>query len=60
MLENEKLIELYKIMQTIRKVERKIEGEYKYDEIKRSCCIASIYYSNASIWGKNIKLTFYH
>lgn len=34
MLENEKLIELYKIMQTIRKVEHKIEDEYKYDEMK--------------------------
>jgi len=34
MLENEKLIELYRIMQTIRKVEQKIEDEYKYDEIK--------------------------
>jgi len=34
MLENERLIELYKIMQTIRKVEQKIEDEYKYDEMK--------------------------
>ncbi|HVJ48140.1 thiamine pyrophosphate-dependent dehydrogenase E1 component subunit alpha [Desulfitobacterium sp.] len=34
MLENEKLIGLYKTMQTIRKVERKIEEEYKYDEMK--------------------------
>lgn len=34
MLEDKRLIELYKIMQTIRKVERKIEDEYKYDEIK--------------------------
>lgn len=34
MLGNDKLIELYKIMQTIRKVEHKIEDEYKYDEMK--------------------------
>lgn len=34
MLANETLIELYKIMQTIRKVERRIEDEYKYDEMK--------------------------
>lgn len=34
MLGNEKLIELYRVMQTIRKVERKIEEEYKYDEMK--------------------------
>jgi Pyruvate/2-oxoglutarate dehydrogenase complex, dehydrogenase (E1) component, eukaryotic type, alpha subunit len=34
MLENERLIELYRIMQTIRKVERKIEDEYKNDEMK--------------------------
>lgn len=34
MLENDKLIELYKIMQTIRMVEHTIEDEYKYDEIK--------------------------
>ncbi len=34
MSENEKLIELYRIMQTIRMVEHRIEDEYKYDEIK--------------------------
>jgi len=34
MLDNDQLIELYKIMKTIRIVEEKIEGEYKYDEIK--------------------------
>jgi TPP-dependent pyruvate/acetoin dehydrogenase alpha subunit len=34
MLSNEQLIELYKMMQTIRIVERRIEDEYKYDEIK--------------------------
>ena len=34
MLENDKLIELYKTMQTIRMVEHRIEAEYKYDEIK--------------------------
>jgi len=34
MLEKDKLIQLYKIMQTIRKVERRIEQEYKYDEMK--------------------------
>lgn len=34
MLENEKLIELYKIMQTIRMVEHSIEDEYRFDEIK--------------------------
>jgi pyruvate dehydrogenase E1 component alpha subunit len=34
MLENATLIEIYKIMQTIRKVERKIEDEYKNDEMK--------------------------
>ncbi len=33
-MENENLIELYKTMLKIRMVERKIEGEYKYDEIK--------------------------
>ncbi len=33
-MENERLIELYRIMQTIRSVERKIEGEYKNDEMK--------------------------
>lgn len=33
-MENEKLIELYKTMQTIRSVERKIEEEYKNDEMK--------------------------
>ncbi len=33
-MENEKLIELYKIMQTIRKVENKIADEYKNDEMK--------------------------
>lgn len=33
-MENQKLIELYKTMQTIRMVERRIEKEYKYDEIK--------------------------
>ncbi|EPR13823.1 thiamine pyrophosphate-dependent dehydrogenase E1 component subunit alpha [Ruminiclostridium papyrosolvens] len=33
-MENERLIELYKIMQTIRSVERKIEEEYKNDEMK--------------------------
>lgn len=34
MPENEKLIELYRIMQTIRMIEHRIEEEYKYDEIK--------------------------
>ena len=34
MLENEKLIVLYQMMLKIRMVERKIEEEYKYDEIK--------------------------
>jgi acetoin:2,6-dichlorophenolindophenol oxidoreductase subunit alpha len=34
MLGNEKLIELYRIMKTIRMVERKIEEEYKNDEMK--------------------------
>lgn len=34
MLESEKLIKLYEIMQMIRKVECKIAEEYKYDEIK--------------------------
>lgn len=34
MLEDKKLIELYKIMRTIRMIERRIEDEYKYDEIK--------------------------
>ncbi|QNU66893.1 thiamine pyrophosphate-dependent dehydrogenase E1 component subunit alpha [Ruminiclostridium herbifermentans] len=34
MLDNDKLIELYKVMQTIRLVEHRIEDEYKYDEIK--------------------------
>lgn len=33
-MENEKLIELYRVMQTIRSVERKIEEEYKNDEMK--------------------------
>lgn len=33
-MENSQLIELYKTMQTIRLVERRIEEEYKYDEIK--------------------------
>lgn len=34
MLEQEKLIELYQMMLKIRLVERRIEREYKYDEIK--------------------------
>lgn len=34
MLDNKRLLELYKMMQTIRKVEQRIEAEYKYDEIK--------------------------
>lgn len=34
MLENENMIELYKTMLKIRIVERRIESEYKYDEIK--------------------------
>lgn len=34
MLENENLIEFYKTMLKIRMVERKIESEYQYDEIK--------------------------
>lgn len=34
MLGKEKMIPLYKTMLTIRMVERKIESEYKYDEIK--------------------------
>ncbi len=34
MIKDEKLIEMYKIMQTIRMIEQKIEAEYKYDEIK--------------------------
>ncbi len=33
-MENERLIELYKIMKTIRSVEQKIESEYKHDEMK--------------------------
>jgi TPP-dependent pyruvate/acetoin dehydrogenase alpha subunit len=33
-MENKELLELYRVMQTIRKVERKIEDEYKNDEMK--------------------------
>lgn len=33
-MEAQELIELYKMMKTIRMVERRIEEEYKYDEIK--------------------------
>lgn len=33
-MENERFIELYRVMQTIRIVERKIEEEYKNDEMK--------------------------
>ncbi len=40
MLGNEKLIELYKIMQTIRIVERRIKDKYKYDEIKTPIQVA--------------------
>ena len=33
-METQELIELYKMMKKIRMVERRIEEEYKYDEIK--------------------------